>query len=481
MCVSAPAGEADEFWRDCCGVFGVQAPGHDVSRLTYFGLLALHHRGQESAGIAVTDGQDINFRKGMGLAWLVFSEDDLGGLQGNAALGHVRYSTTGSSNEANAQPMVVNSAAGPIAVAHNGNIVNAYQLRQQLESEGVVFTSSSDTEVIANLIARSLKDDILGAVEAMMEKVRGAYSLGILHKGILLGVRDPWGVRPLCLGHLPANGAHVIASESCALTVVGANLVREIEPGEALLLEQDQCRTFQVLEGERPAFCLFEYVYIARPDSLLMGRCVDEVRQRMGNLLAQEHPVEADVVIPVPLTGVPIAHGYAKASRIPYAEGFIHNRYIHRTFIQPDQRMRDLGVRMKFSPLAHALAGRRVVMVEDSIVRGTSTRQIVRMVRDAGAREVHVRIGSPPIRCPCFYGVDTPDAAQLVASHMSVEEVRRAIGADSLGHLSLPNLIRACDLPRRAFCTACFSGEYPIPLPQRARLDKAILELGAAT
>ncbi len=476
MSIVSSGGEAGAFWRDCCGVFGVQAPGHDVSRLTYFGLYALQHRGQESAGIAVTDGQDINFHKGMGLAWLVFSEDDLASLQGNGALGHVRYSTTGSSTVANAQPIVVNSPSGPLAVAHNGNIVNAYELRQQLESEGVVFTSTSDTEVMAHLIARNLKGDILAAVEAMMQKVRGAYSLGILHRGFLLAVRDPWGVRPLCLGRLPANGAHVIASESCALSVVGANFWREVEPGEVLVLERDQCRSFQAIEADRSAFCLFEYVYLARPDSLLMGKPVHEVRKRMGNLLAQEHPADADVVIPVPMTGIPIAHGYAEASRIPYAEGFIHNRYIHRTFIQPDQRMRDLGVRMKFAPLPHILAGRRVVMVEDSIVRGTSTRQIVRLVRDAGAREVHVRIGSPPIPCSCFYGVDTPDAAKLIASHMSVDEIRRTIGADSLGYLSLANLVRACDLPRRTFCTACFSGEYPIALPPRARLDKAMWE-----
>jgi len=476
LSVSSLADEASRFWHDCCGVFGVQAPGQDVSRLTYFGLFALQHRGQESAGIAVSNNGDINFRKGMGLAWLVFAEEDLAALQGSAGLGHVRYSTTGSSNEANAQPIVVNSAAGPIAVAHNGNIVNAYQLRRELEKEGVVFTSSSDTEVIAQLIARHLTGDIVPAVEAMMERVQGAYSLGILHRGKLLAVRDPWGVRPLCLGQLPTNGAYIIASESCALSVVGANLIREIEPGEIVCAEPNGYHAVQVLEAQRPAFCIFEYVYLARPDSLLMGRCVYEVRKRMGNLLAQEHPAQADVVIPVPLTGNPIALGYAEAARIPYAEGFIHNRYIHRTFIQPDQRMRDLGVRMKFNALPHVLAGRRVVMVEDSIVRGTSTRQIVRMVREAGAREVHVRIGSPPIPHPCFYGVDTPDAAQLIASHMSVEEIRREIGADSLGYLSLSNLVKACDLPRRTFCTACFSGEYHIPPPEHARLDKTILE-----
>jgi len=465
------------FWRDECGVFGVHGPGQDVSRLTYFGLFALQHRGQESAGIAVTDGADISCSTGMGLVSLVFVEERLAELQGIAALGHVRYSTTGSSVEANAQPILVNSEFGPLAIAHNGNIVNAWELRQELEAQGVLFTSSSDSEVIARLVAANLERGILGAIETTMARAQGAYSLGLLFEDKLIGVRDPWGVRPLCLGRIN-DRTLVLASESCALAVVGAQLEREVEPGEVVFLSSAGVEPHQPFQEETPALCIFEYVYLARPDSLLYGKTVYDVRRRMGHLLAREHPAEADVVVPVPLTGIPIALGYSEASGTHFTEGFIMNRYVQRTFIQPDQRMRELGVRMKFSPLAHNVAGRRVVMVEDSIVRGTSTMQLVRMLRDAGARQVHVRIASPPIRYPCFYGIDTPDPARLVASHMSVEEIRRLIGADSLGYLSLDSLVEAVGLPKRVFCHACFTGKYPIQLPARTKITKAILETG---
>jgi amidophosphoribosyltransferase len=439
-----------------CGVFGVFAPGDDVARLTYFGLFALQHRGQESAGIAVSDGRRLRCHKEMGLQ----------NLRGHSAIGHTRYSTTGSSVLCNAQPIVVETAHGPIAVAHNGNIVNTRQLRGELEGEGIRFESTNDSEVIARCIGSLHQGNIVAAVRETMRRVRGAYSVVVLTQNEIVAFRDPNGVRPLCLGRLNSHG-WIVASETCALNPLGARFVREIEPGELVVLDREGCTELEGAPPDRPAMCVFEFIYFARPDSYLYGESMHVVRQRMGQELAAEYPVEADVVIPVPDGSVPAAYGYHQASGIPLTEGLIRNRYIGRTFIQPDQRQRELGVRMKFTPLRENLEGRKVVMVDDSIVRGTTTGQIVRLLKDAGAAEVHVRISSPPVKWPCFYGIDMADRKQH-------------IGADSLGYLSLDGLIRAArgtgGGAQSQFCHACFSGEYPIAVPKEMQLTKFALE-----
>jgi amidophosphoribosyltransferase len=462
-----------------CGVFGVFAPGDDVARLTYFGLFALQHRGQESAGIAVSDGRRLRCHKEMGLVTQVFDEGVLQNLRGHSAIGHTRYSTTGSSVLCNAQPIVVETAHGPIAVAHNGNIVNTRQLRGELEGEGIRFESTNDSEVIARCIGSLHQGNIVAAVRETMRRVRGAYSVVVLTQNEIVAFRDPNGVRPLCLGRLNSHG-WIVASETCALNPLGARFVREIEPGELLVLDREGCTELEGAPPDRPAMCVFEFIYFARPDSYLYGESMHVVRQRMGQELAAEYPVEADVVIPVPDGSVPAAYGYHQASGIPLTEGLIRNRYIGRTFIQPDQRQRELGVRMKFTPLRENLEGRKVVMVDDSIVRGTTTGQIVRLLKDAGAAEVHVRISSPPVKWPCFYGIDMADRKQLIGARRTVEEIRQHIGADSLGYLSLDGLIRAArgtgGGAQSQFCHACFSGEYPIAVPKEMQLTKFALE-----
>ena len=465
--------------REACGVFGIWGPGEDVSRLTYFGLFALQHRGQESAGIAVSDGKQIDLFREMGLVSQIFDEDTLTRLKGDLAIGHTRYSTTGTTTLANAQPMVAEWKGGKIALAHNGNLVNARALRDELEAAGEKFEASSDSEVMLRMIARGANrlGSVEDAVAACMPQWAGAYSVTILTENCVMAVRDPYGVRPLCLGRL--NGkAHVFASESCALNVIGADLVREVEPGEVVVADGDGIRSRLVQRSPRQALCVFEYIYMARPDSQIGGHLVHEARRRLGCQLAKEHPVEADVVIPVPDTGWPAAIGFAEESGLPFGEGLIKNRYIPRTFIQPDQRLRELGVRVKLNPLREALEGRRVVMVDDSIVRGTTKRRIVHLIREAGAKEVHVRISAPPYRWPCYYGVDTSNRSELIGARCSVEEIREAIGADSLGYQSVQGLLQGLNIPRRKLCLACFTGRYPIAIPKDVKLSKLDLEEG---
>ncbi len=464
-------------WRDACGVFGIQAPGtEDLSRLAYFGLFALQHRGQESAGIAVGGTDAIHVHTGMGLATQVFDDEDLSRLQGDIALGHVRYSTMGSNVIENAQPFVAEHRSGQIAVAHNGNLVNAVALRRELEAQGVQFEGTSDTEVITQLIARSDQPGIEDAIAEAMHKMEGAYSLGIITPDRLIAVRDSHGVRPLCVGRL--NGDQwVVASETCALHPIGADYVREVEPGEIVSFAGGEMQSIQVMEPERKACCIFEFIYFARPDSHIYGRNIYQSRVRMGHMLARQAPVDADMVMGIPETGIPHAVGFAEVSGIPFGEGFIKNRYIHRTFIRPSQRMRSLGVRMKLTPLREAIAGKRLVVVDDSIVRGTTTGPEIALLRDAGAREIHLRISCPPIRYPCFYGIDTSAGrSELIAARLSKEKIREHIGADTLEFLALPNLVRAVGLPKANFCTACFDNHYPIPVPEDLRVTKFDLE-----
>jgi amidophosphoribosyltransferase len=458
-----------------CGVFGVYAPGEDVARLTYFGLFALQHRGQESAGIAVAGREGLLWHKDMGLVSQVFDEPVLGTLRGHIAIGHTRYSTTGSSVLCNAQPLLVETAHGRIAVAHNGNIVNTRQLRQELEAEGICFETTNDSEVIARCIGSLHRGDVIEAVKETMRRVEGAYSVVVLTDTSLVAFRDPHGLHPLCLGTLNGHGT-VVSSETCALNVVGARYLREVEPGELVAIDGKGLHSVQAVPPQRSAMCLFEFIYFARPDSDIFGRCLHGARQGMGRELAREHPVDADLVIPVPDTSVAAAIGFAQESGIPYGEGLIKSRYIGRTFIEPDHRLRERGVRMKFQPLSENLAGKRIIMVDDSIVRGTTTGKIVKLLRDAGAIEVHVRISSPPVRWPCFYGIDMATRQELIASRLDVEAIRTHIGADTLGYLSLDGVFRAIGLPRDQFCHACFSGDYPIPVPSELKLTKFVLE-----
>jgi amidophosphoribosyltransferase len=469
--------------REKCGVFGVFAPGEDVARLTFFGLHALQHRGQESAGIATTDGDGISFYGEMGLVSQIFDEEALEGLRGIAAIGHTRYSTTGSSSSRNTQPLIVTDGTdhrpmldGPprqLALAHNGNVVNADVIRADLEAQGVTFESTTDSEVIAQMIATAPGGTWEDRFAAMMRRANGAYSLTVLTRDALFGVRDPNGVRPLCIGQLD-TGHYVIASETCALDQLGATFVREVEPGEVVRIDASGITSTQAVEPMRRALCMFEYIYFARPDSRMRGELLYEARMRMGAQLSREHPVDADIVIGIPDSATAAAIGYAQASGIPYVEAIVKNRYVGRTFIQPDQRLRDRGVQMKYNPLPEMLRDKRVVVVDDSIVRATTTPHLVAMLRQAGAREVHVRITSPQIQHPCYYGVDMATKAELIGAHMTVEEVRRHIGADSLGHLSLEGTAAATGQAEDALCTACFSGNYPREVP--LEFDKLALE-----
>jgi amidophosphoribosyltransferase len=466
---------SDDHFRDSCGVFGVVAPERDVARLTFFGLYALQHRGQESSGIAVSDEGQITVIKEMGLVSQVFDEQTLTSLSGQMAIGHTRYSTTGSTVWQNSQPFVRRRNGGTIALGHNGNLVNTTELRDELRKQGVKFSSSTDTEVITALIASEAPHDLLAAVHAAVEKIRGAFSATVLAGDALAGFRDPYGVRPLCLGDL--EGDPVIASETCALDIVGARFVREIDPGEIVLADADGVRSARVeLPGARPALCIFEFIYFARPDSVMYGRNLHECRIEMGRHLAREAAVEADLVIPVPDTGISAAIGYSRESGIPFGEGLIKNRYVYRTFIQPDQHLRQLGIRMKLNPLQQAIAGKRLVVVDDSIVRGNTTGQLVDMLFSAGAREVHLRVSSPPITCPCFYGIDMATKAELIAANLSVEEIREHVGATSLHYLTLEGLQESTGLPESQFCRACFTCDYPIEVPGELALTKLRFE-----
>jgi amidophosphoribosyltransferase len=472
---------AEDRPQEECGVFGIYAPGIDVARRTYFGIFALQHRGQESAGIAVTDGKAIDVHKAMGLVSQVFDAEDMARLEGDIAIGHTRYSTTGSSSLCNAQPIYLNSSEGETALAHNGNLVNTADLRAKLEKNGAHFETTMDTEVIAKVLESFADRPMEEALLEMMRRVRGAYSLVFMTRDTLIAVRDPNGVRPLCLGKLDDDSGWVVASETCALNVAGAEFVREVAPGEILFINKNGLESVHLQEplsyvAPRPALCVFEFIYLARPDSQLLDQNVHQARRRMGEMLAKQAPVEADVVIGVPDSGTPAAIGYAAGAGIPYQEGLIKNRYIQRTFIQPDQTQRELGVRMKLTPLRDVLEGKRVVVVEDSIVRGTTTRRIVRMLREAGAREVHLRISSPPYRWPCFYGIDTAARKDLIAYEKSVEEIRAHNGADSLAYLSMDNLIEAVGHPKQNFCRACFDGEYPIQIPLDMKVSKHVFE-----
>ncbi len=470
--------------KEECGIFGIFGRGEDVARITFFGLFALQHRGQESAGIAVADGQTIRVHKDMGLVTQVFDEDALHSLDGgHIAIGHTRYSTTGSSVVRNAQPLCSTSVIGQVAVAHNGNLINTSGLRSGLEKHGVKFTTSNDSEVIAQLMSHLHTATIEDAVCEAMHRLIGAYSLAIMTCDKLIGVRDPYGVRPLCVGRIDGkstvsgNPVYVIASETCALNVVGAQFIREIEPGEMVVIDDNGMREQQNVPIAKNATCLFEFIYFARPDSQMYGKSLHQARRRMGHELAKEYPCPgAHVVIPIQDSAIAAALGFAEASRIPYGEGVVKNRYIQRTFIQPDQRMRDLGARMKYTPLREVLAGKKVVMVDDSIVRGTTTGKLVRMLFDSGAAEVHVRISAPPVRHPCFYGIDMASQNELVAAQHSVDEIRKIIGATSLGYLSLGGVVRAVGLKKDKFCRACFDGKYPIEIPPDVRVTKLMLE-----
>jgi len=457
--------------HESCGIFGIYAPGVDVARITFFGLYALQHRGQESAGIATSDGKKICIHTSMGLVSQAFTEDELADLKGYIAIGHTRYSTTGSSRQSNAQPILIEANSATMALGHNGNIVNAKFLRDELCQLGYSFATTTDSEVIANLILSCTEKNIADKVKYAMHRLQGAYSLVIMTKDKLIGVRDPMGVRPLCLGTI--DGGWVIASESCALGHVGAQLVREIEPGEIVVINKNGVRSFTE-NGPRKALCIFEYIYFARPDSIIQGKLLYPVREAMGRILAREYPVDADLVMGVPDSATAAGIGYSKASGIPYCEGLIKNRYVGRTFIEPDQRLRDLGVKLKFNPLSETIAGKKLIVVDDSIVRGTTTPKVVAMLKRAGAREVNLRICSPPIRFPCFFGVDMATRWELIAAQKTIPEIRDAIGADSLGYISIDGLIEAVDLPKEIFCVACFTGEYPTPV--QLEMDKLALE-----
>ena len=452
--------------KEACGVFGIyNFKGDNPAKSVYYGLFALQHRGQESAGIAASDGEDVKHYKGMGLINQVFDEINLNGLKGHIAMGHVRYSTTGSTVIENAQPIVIDTRYGTIALAHNGNLINSSDLRQGLKAKGISFVGTSDSEVIAAMIAISKKDDLEDALIDTFKRCKGAFSVLIMTRDRLIAARDSHGIRPLSIGKL--EHAYVVSSETCALDILGANYVRDVANGEIVVIDKEGLRSKTWAMGEREALCVFEYIYFARPDSILNGRNVYEARYQMGKYLAKEHPIEADMVMGVPESGVPAAMGYSAESKTPYGEGLIKNRYIGRTFIQPSQEIRDLGVRLKLNPIRDAVRGKKVIVLDDSIVRGTTSRQMVRLIREAGAREVHVRVSSPPNLNPCFYGIDTATKAELIAANLSIEGIRKYIEADSLGYLSLKNLIRSISLPARHLCLACFNGDYPARVPER--------------
>jgi amidophosphoribosyltransferase len=457
--------------HESCGVFGIYAPGINVGQTTFFALFALQHRGQESAGIAVTDGNGIRAHTRMGLVSQAFTETDVALLQGHIGIGHNRYSTTGSSKPLNAQPIVASSDALTIALAHNGNIINSKLLRNELQERGYRFNTSSDSEVIANLILASAGQNWQEKIEHAMPRLRGAYSLVILTESKLIAVRDPFGVRPLCLGTI--DGGWCIASETCALDHIGAQFIREIAPGEILVVDNQGVHSLRK-ENDRRALCIFEYIYFARPDSIIQDRLLYPTREAMGRILAEEYPVDADFVMGVPDSATAAGIGYSSASGIPYCECLLKNRYVGRTFIEPEQRIRELGVQLKFNPLSRVIGGKRLVVVDDSIVRGTTTPRVVSLLRKAGATEVHLRICAPPIRYPCFFGVDMATKWELIAARKTVTEIKDHLGADTLGYLSVDGLIRAVDLPRDIFCLACFTGDYPIPV--QIEMDKLALE-----
>ncbi len=467
--------------REACGVFGVYAPGEDIAQLTYFGLYALQHRGQESAGIAVGDGDSLVVYSNLGLVNQVFDEKVLDGLTGHLAIGHTRYSTTGSSGMLeNAQPaFMTRRDGGAIALGHNGNLVNTLELARELDSYGVQVDATTDSHLLCALLAEQDTSDLVEAWRLVAPKLRGAYSITAMDEKRVMAIRDPYGVRPLVIGRLESGG-WIFASETCALDIIGADYIRDVEPGELVVVEEDgQLRGHQLAEAS-PRLCVFEFVYFARPDSTLMGRSVYSVRRAMGKQLADEAPADADLVIAVPQCATAAAQGYADRAGLPYADGIVVNRYVGRTFIQPTQSMREHGVRMKLNPMPDVIEGKRLVVVDDSIFRGTTTREVVDMLRRAGAREVHLRVSSPPVQWPCFYGIDIPSRDELVGAERDVEGIRKLIGADSLGYLSLDGMLTSTGVPTERFCHACFSGGYPIAIPPETALTKNILEVARA-
>jgi amidophosphoribosyltransferase len=470
-----------------CGVFGVWAPGEDVAKLTYFGLYALQHRGQESAGIAVSNGRQILVYKDMGLVSQVFDEATLESLKGHLAVGHSRYSTTGASTWENAQPIFRPTGNGSVALGHNGNLINVQDLRTMVEEltplDGEAGrhhgpASTNDTSLLTELLAHHPDSSLEARALELLPQITGAYSLVWMDEDTLYAARDPHGIRPLVLGRL--DSGWVVASEDAALATIGASVVREIEPGELLVIDEDGLRSTRFAAPERKG-CVFEYVYLARPDETIAGRNVHEARVEMGRQLAREFPVDADLVIPVPESGTPAATGYAEESGIPFGQGFVKNAYVGRTFIQPSQTLRQLGIRLKLNALDHMIRGKRIVVVDDSIVRGNTQRAQVRMLREAGALEVHVRISSPPVKWPCFYGIDFATRAELIANGIDVEEIASSIGADSLGYISLDGMVEATRQPSSELCTACFTGTYPVPLPEESLLGKHLLEASIAS
>ena len=475
---------ADHTPKDACGVFGVWAPGEEVAKLTYFGLYALQHRGQESAGIAVSNGQQVLVYKEMGLVSQVFDEAVLESLQGHLAIGHCRYSTTGSSVWENAQPTFRPTSRGGLALAHNGNLTNSAELLDLVDKRAAEVglmplpargeRGTTDTDLLTSLLACHQDGSLDDAAADVLPEVRGAYSLVFMDETTLYAARDPQGIRPLMIGRLASGW--VVASENAALDIVGATFVREVEPGELVAIDDQGLRSRRFAPAD-PKGCLFEYVYLARPDTKIAGRSVHESRVEVGRMLAREHPADADLVIPVPESATPAAIGYAEESGIPYGHGLVKNSYVGRTFIQPTQTIRRLGIRLKYNPLREMIEGKRLVMVDDSIVRGNTQRALVRMLRDAGAREVHVRISSPPVKWPCFYGIDFASRSELIAAEREVDEICGAIGADSLGFISLDSLIAASGQPRERLCRACFDGAYPIEIPQSTRRGKFHLEV----
>ncbi|MDT5262672.1 MAG: amidophosphoribosyltransferase [Acidobacteriota bacterium] len=457
-------------FRDECGVFGIY--GHDdAARLAYLGLYQLQHRGQESCGIVASDGEVLRSERAMGLVSEVFDEERLNRLPGVSAIGHTRYSTAGEVSVREAQPFLIACKHGQVAVCHNGNLPFATEERRSLERDGAIFNSTSDTEVVLHRIARSRAETVEGAVAEVLRETEGAFSILFLTPDALIAVRDARGFRPLALGRL--DDSWVVASETCAFDLIGATYVRDVEPGEMITITSEGLRSTHPLPPRRRSFCIFEHVYFSRPDSLVYGRSVNESRHKMGKRLAVEQPADADLVVPVPDSGVAAAIGYAAQSGLSFRFGLVRNHYIGRTFIEPKQSIRSFGVRLKLNPVRDLISGRRVVLIDDSIVRGTTSKKIVRLVREAGAREVHVRISCPPTVSPCYYGVDTPDKSELIAARLSVEEVCRFIEADSLGYLSMEGMLEACGLPAETSCIACWTGQYPTRINSDAETQYA--------
>jgi amidophosphoribosyltransferase len=462
-----------EYFRDKCGVFGVYNH-YESSNLTYLGLHALQHRGQESAGIVSSDGNTFYSHTSLGHVVDIFNEDILSKLKGHMAIGHVRYSTTGETIAQNAQPFMVNYFRGYLAIAHNGNLVNYEQLKNKLEEEGSIFQSTMDSEVIVHLIAKSHHSDIIARIKEALFLIKGAFSVVMLTENKLIGARDPFGFRPLCLGKL--DDSYILSSETCAFDLIGAKYIREIKPGEIVIIDENGIKFDQIpSENKRHAYCVFEHIYFARPDSIVFNQTVYTFRKVLGNMLADEMPVDADIVVPIPDSGIAAAIGYSETSGIPYETALIRNHYIGRTFIEPKQSIRHFGVKLKLNAIKEIVRGKRVILIDDSIVRGTTSRKIVKLIREVGAKEVHMRISSPTTNYPCFYGIDTPTRTELIASSHSIDEIRKYITADSLAYLTLESLKKALGKESHNYCYACFNGDYPIRFPwMEKKLDQTI-------